>query len=249
MIRFFRSIRQSLLAQGRIKRYLTYAVGEILLVVIGILIALQVNNWNERSRTEAQVQGALFALRDDLVQDTMLISVHLPEVIEQHRLNESLRHRIARPEADLDTLIRLARQQFNPNWTNPVSYNTNAYGTLNAIGLLEHVRDPLRTHIKNFYNEKARLGHLVDRATSDYRSKVASYVDTYSFGSTALHDQGPLIDSLIWSDIDPAHLAARFQGISNFKRILFTQTKDELEYSRMRSTLLITEIDNYLNEP
>ncbi|MBL7964675.1 MAG: hypothetical protein JNM31_12630 [Flavobacteriales bacterium] len=41
MIRFFRSIRQSLLAQGRVTRYLTYAVGEIVLVVVGILIALQ----------------------------------------------------------------------------------------------------------------------------------------------------------------------------------------------------------------
>jgi len=47
MIRFFRTIRQSLLAQGRITRYLTYAIGEIVLVVIGILIAVQINDWNE----------------------------------------------------------------------------------------------------------------------------------------------------------------------------------------------------------
>jgi hypothetical protein len=50
MIRFFRSIRQSLLAQGRITRYLAYAIGEILLVVVGILIALQINNWNESQK-------------------------------------------------------------------------------------------------------------------------------------------------------------------------------------------------------
>lgn len=47
MIKFFRNIRQNLLAEGKIGKYLKYASGEIILVVIGILIALQINNWNE----------------------------------------------------------------------------------------------------------------------------------------------------------------------------------------------------------
>jgi len=47
MIKYFRRIRQRLISEGNLKRYLIYATGEILLVVIGILIALQINNWNE----------------------------------------------------------------------------------------------------------------------------------------------------------------------------------------------------------
>ena len=47
MIKFFRKIRQKLLSENRFSKYLIYAIGEILLVVIGILIALQINNWNE----------------------------------------------------------------------------------------------------------------------------------------------------------------------------------------------------------
>jgi len=47
MITLFRNIRQKLIASGSITKYLLYAIGEILLVVIGILTALQVNNWNE----------------------------------------------------------------------------------------------------------------------------------------------------------------------------------------------------------
>lgn len=50
MLKFFRRIRQKLVREGNLKRYLIYAIGEILLVVIGILIALQVNNWNEERR-------------------------------------------------------------------------------------------------------------------------------------------------------------------------------------------------------
>ncbi|WP_348719101.1 DUF6090 family protein [uncultured Algoriphagus sp.] len=50
MISFFRKIRQKLLTQNRVTRYLIYAFGEIFLVVIGILIALQVNNWKEKRK-------------------------------------------------------------------------------------------------------------------------------------------------------------------------------------------------------
>ena len=50
MIKFFRNIRKSLLNEGKTSKYLKYAIGEIVLVVIGILIALQINNWNEHRK-------------------------------------------------------------------------------------------------------------------------------------------------------------------------------------------------------
>ncbi len=50
MIKFFRKIRQNLLSEGKTGKYLKYALGEIILVVAGILIALQINNWNERRK-------------------------------------------------------------------------------------------------------------------------------------------------------------------------------------------------------
>jgi hypothetical protein len=47
MVKFFRKIRQKLLSENKFSKYFIYAIGEIVLVVIGILIALQINNWNE----------------------------------------------------------------------------------------------------------------------------------------------------------------------------------------------------------
>jgi len=52
MIKFFRRIRQQLLSQNRFSKYLLYAMGEIVLVVIGILIALSINNWNQTKQDE-----------------------------------------------------------------------------------------------------------------------------------------------------------------------------------------------------
>ncbi len=62
MIKFFRKIRQQLIGEGKVRKYLVYALGEILLVVIGILIALQVNNWNQEKKNriiEAELLQAL----------------------------------------------------------------------------------------------------------------------------------------------------------------------------------------------
>ena len=50
MIKFFRKIRQQLLTENKFSKYMIYAIGEIILVVIGILIALGINNWNENRK-------------------------------------------------------------------------------------------------------------------------------------------------------------------------------------------------------
>lgn len=69
MIKFFRKIRRKLLQGGKFKRYLIYAVGEILLVVIGILIALQINNWNEEQKNHKADKEKYAAMILDLERD------------------------------------------------------------------------------------------------------------------------------------------------------------------------------------
>jgi len=62
MIKFFRKIRQNLLMENKTSKYFKYAIGEIVLVVIGILIALQINNWNEarlQSNKESQILASV----------------------------------------------------------------------------------------------------------------------------------------------------------------------------------------------
>jgi len=65
MIKFFRKIRQNLLSEGKTGKYLKYAFGEIILVVFGILIALQINNWNEERKDRIKEQVILKQLQED----------------------------------------------------------------------------------------------------------------------------------------------------------------------------------------
>ena len=71
MIKFFRKIRQNLLSDGRTGKYLKYAVGEIVLVVIGILIALQINNWNEHRKLKLKDLQLCKELLNDAIADSV----------------------------------------------------------------------------------------------------------------------------------------------------------------------------------
>jgi hypothetical protein len=66
MIKFFRKIRYDLMERNETGKYLKYAIGEIFLVVIGILIALQINNWNENQKTKRQETKLMEQLKSDL---------------------------------------------------------------------------------------------------------------------------------------------------------------------------------------
>ena len=69
MIKFFRRIRKRLLAENKLSKYLLYAIGEIFLVVIGILIALQINNWNEENKNEKAEYNFYKEILSDLEKD------------------------------------------------------------------------------------------------------------------------------------------------------------------------------------
>ncbi|NJN49876.1 MAG: hypothetical protein HC798_00150 [Polaribacter sp.] len=69
MIKFFRKIRQKLLEQNRVSKYLLYAFGEIVLVVIGILIALQINDWNENRKERYEELKLLRQIKVDLIEN------------------------------------------------------------------------------------------------------------------------------------------------------------------------------------
>lgn len=73
MIKFFRRIRQNLLTENKLSKYLLYAIGEIALVMVGILLALQVNNWNEERKTRKIEKRMLEELVENLEFNTEIL--------------------------------------------------------------------------------------------------------------------------------------------------------------------------------
>ena len=106
MIKFFRKIRQNLISEGKTSKYLKYAFGEIILVVIGILIALQINNVNEISKQKQQVkkyeQNIVSELRNDL---ELLNSLDSLNDVKIEKIRDYIGYFI-NPTRDTDTVIK-----------------------------------------------------------------------------------------------------------------------------------------------
>ena len=90
MMRFFRNIRQRLLSKNNIKKYLLYAVGEIFLVMIGILLALQVNNLNEERKNRALESAYLSDIHQDFLKNKNQFEERLQTFRNQYQLADSL---------------------------------------------------------------------------------------------------------------------------------------------------------------
>lgn len=95
MLKFFRKIRLNLLSEGKTGKYLKYAIGEIVLVVIGILIALQINNWNENRIQQKKLLSVykhiLTDIDNDIKELTAIVTHHDSiEYIFKRVINDSI---------------------------------------------------------------------------------------------------------------------------------------------------------------
>jgi hypothetical protein len=90
MIKFFRKIRQNLLMENKTGKYFKYAIGEIILVVIGILIALQINNWNEVKKEKRQELKQLKALKLEFDKNLVSFDSIFNHHIENEKATQSL---------------------------------------------------------------------------------------------------------------------------------------------------------------
>ena len=138
MIKFFRHIRKNLLSQGKTGKYFKYAIGEILLVVIGILIALQLNNWNENRKKRAQEQALLVQLQSEFNSNLKQLDEKI--TIRKNMYNSSLKllHYIDNPVGiHNDSILKhLVQTTLSPTF-NPIS--TDFIGT-GRIQLLQNNR-------------------------------------------------------------------------------------------------------------
>lgn len=111
MINFFKRIRRTFMEQGKTAKYLKYALGEIALVMIGILLALQVNNWNE-SRRQARVEKEFIeGVKNDLRQDKEYISLVTEMALKKReaadRFNEDIYDLYANDRPALDSVLNV----------------------------------------------------------------------------------------------------------------------------------------------
>jgi len=98
------------LTENKFGKYLTYAIGEIILVVIGILIALSINNWNENRKNQNLVSIYKSELLNDLELDVYHFKYHLSLATAENKRIDSIRTLIQKPNYSIDSLNNLIKK-------------------------------------------------------------------------------------------------------------------------------------------
>ncbi|WP_179318026.1 hypothetical protein [Winogradskyella helgolandensis] len=145
MIKFFRRIRQELLTENKFSKYLLYAIGEIVLVVIGILIALQLNNAKEISKLNESKQNYYNQILVDLDKEVENMNSRVAylnsNTLAYEKYNNYIETSDLEPNQILKEIFKINRV------SRYASFNTNTIQTLESTGdiilMPEHIRNRL----------------------------------------------------------------------------------------------------------
>lgn len=149
MLKIFRSVRQRLLKENKFKNYFLYAIGETLLVMIGILLALQVNNWNEVRKTKVQLNNTLSTVVNDLSLDTLVAT----QIIKYYEANQKNSLRIINKEITLDNYKECPSCASLITLYKPFNIQTKGYDILKKITNQQiDKKDSLITDLSQLYS-------------------------------------------------------------------------------------------------
>jgi len=149
MLTFLRKIRKSLIETGSARKYFLYAIGEIALVVIGILIAVQINNWNENRKTKKTERKYLIELTQALELDISDLQINIKTSQKTIQSIDILLNHFEKNLPYIDSLsIHFANSTL---FTNLIT-DASAYEKLLARGLDIVSNDSLQSKIVNYYD-------------------------------------------------------------------------------------------------
>lgn len=237
MIKIFRNVRKKLLNEGKTSSYLKYAIGEIVLVMIGILLALQINNWNEDSKKRTLRVKYLSSLIEDLKQDTSLIA-------SQFRFYKSdtlkLNSQITRikKHKNIDTIKKIARYEFDTDVQLITSFSNKTYRTLINTGNIDLIEPWLVEELSKLDQWHKLIVDIYALSMDSYSQTLAIYNQSYSILDDAL--VGDLLDD-VWKNADRNDFLAKFNQIVSSKQ---TTANNVIQFL----PLIFTLTDNLLKK-
>lgn len=245
MVKFFRKIRQQLLTENKFSKYLLYAIGEIILVVIGILIALQINNWNIDRISDKQMTSYILGLKEDLKTDTLNFS----KAIKRYKYSIDIRNSLLPlsnyDNIPTDSILRLIIPDYTMD--RPIK---NAFTKITNSGITQISKnDSLSQKIYDYYTTDFEyLDRLLDweKEKSTFDGEYWIYGQNlfeikWTDGYAQLQNEDSSRENLIRLMREP-------KGRNHLNLDYFRKKRVFANYSRMKKTAveLIAEIEEEL---
>ncbi|MDX1455502.1 MAG: DUF6090 family protein [Gammaproteobacteria bacterium] len=210
---FFSKLRYSLVRGDGLARYTKYAVGEILLISIGILIAMEIDNWNEQRIEQQEIHQYARALVDDLKADLEMIDPVFRQSKNQYERAGWLGDYVRGKELDeLDSLLLYALTR--RTGYRPFSWSRTAIDQLRASGALRQMQD--RELVKKIAAYVALTYHLDEDYVSDVAAGKAAAASTAKVVDLNLDNVDEMYDILDvdFEDEGPPSLAAYLESFA-----------------------------------
>ena len=239
MIKFFRKIRQTLLSEGKTGKYLKYAIGEIMLVVIGILIALSINNWNEAKKEHRLETNILNEILLNLESDLK----NLDEKIDDNK--RFINHQTAVLEHLNYGLPITDSLRYDYAWLTGDSYftpNTVGYENLKSMGLNIIRNEYLKKEISALYAYKyPEFIEEVKKVTDSYRERLIGELSENINYIIPLEKAEPINLKELRLNIQFKNAVVNFRTVNEWSNDRFKEGKEEIE-------LVMQSIRNELNK-
>jgi len=204
----FRNIRQSLLKEGKTSKYLKYAIGEIVLVVIGILIALQINNWNEQKNEEKNANVLAQSMLDDLVKDTVALRSAIDFNTKKLEIIDNFINNLHTPRETWDE-TDFYMHMYKVFETFPFSQTDGTYTQMKSSGTLRFFNQDLVNKMNAYDNQMKKTlyrDELIEKAEWElvpYASTILNFEVTgeLRFNKPITHETYIKIDEQNTKDI------------------------------------------------
>jgi hypothetical protein len=151
-----------MISKEKLKKYISYATGEIFLVVLGILIALQINNWNEYRKDRKLEQDYYCRLKEDLQQDEAHLARLIVENEERIKMSNTALYHLQQKSPSRKEVINALRGA-TVRTTFTFKPNQAAYEDIKSSGKLNTLSDiKLKTQLINYYTTMTGIANVVD---------------------------------------------------------------------------------------
>jgi len=203
MLHFFRKIRHDLIDNSKSYKYFKYGIGEIVLVVVGILIALQVNNWNEERKNKVSGLIYLERIKEDLISDTISFSKQIDHNIQLRNKIKKVLIEISNKVETIEEATEICNtydqsldQVFSPNDnTYRGMINSGKLHLINNVELLESI-----TKLYSDYDKK----NAIFNANKKWLDGIAIHIDThtdiikFSSGNNDIYPRPEMLNDNDW---------------------------------------------------
>jgi len=262
MFRIFRTVRNDILSSPRSRNYLLYATGELLLVIVGILIALQINNWNEARQEQRQIAEYARALINDLEADIEMVEPIIMQTTRVTKLADGMasyvRTRSIEEIDNLDLYYLTSYTSYRPySWNRAALQQLINSGALRQMKNGELVRqisnyDAYTRHLDEDYSQDHEFGktalalasEVVDQNYPEREGTDSlSWRSPYSFPPIELHDIYSDVKLQLLTD-DIRKLRAMVNFFNNLGSHVNTRHEQELPRLKDRARQLIELLES-----